>query len=98
MERTLFIDILYASLNYTIDAELIIKYWRQHKSILAYLRLVRRVAVWLVIATSEFEYCARIVYVHGFKMAKTKTRPAGFETAKSNRDSPSIFTQCHQGE
>ena len=27
VERTLFIDILYASLNYTIDAELIIKYW-----------------------------------------------------------------------
>ena len=31
-------------------------------------------------------------------MAKTKTRPTGFETAKSNRDSPSTSTRCHQGE
>ena len=43
---------MYASLNYAISpAGLILKYWRQHKSILvilAYLRLVHRVAVGLV--------------------------------------------------
>ena len=43
---------MYASLNYAISpARLILKYWRQHKSILvilAYLRLVHRVAVGLV--------------------------------------------------